>query len=522
MLDAIIKNGTIIDGSGEKRYVSDIGIKDGKIVEIGNNIDIKSKKIIDATNLIVAPGFIESHGHTDIGNIDYPINKMDQGITTEITGHCGFSNHPYTVEGKENVIKTLSYLGEPFSHEESSRNFKEYYLRRDQVGLKYNFAALVGMGTLRAGVIGLENREATDEEINKMAELLEKELEMGAIGLSLGLIYLPGCFSTPKEVEALAAVLAKHNKVMTVHMRDEADKFLESIDEMIKIADKFKIKVMVSHIKAVLPRNWGKVKKALDKMKAARSKGVDIWADSYFSPYITTTIMSLLPRWAISGSIEGVRKRLNTPEDRVKITKFINENFIKVLHTGVYPFGMTSEKFEKFNSTPIHEISQKLNLDPIEVVYEILENEDGTLVLSAGASEEDIKETVKESFVLVGSDAMPHEDDSAEYSNPRDFGTFPGFIRKFVRDEKLLSLEEAIMRMTKLTAEFYSLPNRGELKEGYCADIIIFDEEKISEGNSIKKPVKFNKGIRYLMINGEVQMKDHEHFKKNVGSVILN
>lgn len=522
MYDIIIKGGTIIDGTGAERYKSDIGIKEGKIKCIGDLADERAERVIDAHEKIVAPGFIDGHSHSDMGNIKYPVNKISQGITTEVIGNCGFSNYPFSEKGRDNVMSMLSYfVSPPYNHEDLYRDYSDYCEEKNQEGMSYNFASMIGFGTLRAEVVGLDNRPATDSEIKQMCKLLDDELSKGAIGLSIGLVYLPQLYSTTEEINRLAAVLKKHDKCMAAHVRGEGDTLIQAVDEVISICKNNQIRLIISHLKAIGTQNWGKLEEVIRKIDEARAEGFDVMADCYYYECSATSIMTILPQWSIAGSVQGIRDTLEDEEKRLAIRDYFEREEIWPLEfvKQIIIYNL-SKKYKKFNARTLEEISDELKKDIVDTVFELIRNEDSVLILGNTQSEKDFDFCVEKPYVMVGSDANPHDEGDTSYCNPRDWGAFPHFINRYVNEKRVLSLEEAIKKMAGVTAKCYRLKGRGELHVGNYADIIVFDEKSFKEGNSYHCPAKESTGLEYVIINGIVQFEKGYYLKKDIGQLL--
>ena len=516
MFDLIIKKGSIVDGTGKEMFRGDIAVKDGKIISIGDLEESEAKAYIEAKGLIVSPGFIESHGHAEIFPVSFPANKIRQGVTTEIIGHCGVSLYPYTKEGAGNVRKMFE-MADPSVVDLQQKDLETYFTNLENNGVSYNCATLIGYGTLRAGVVGLENREATKSEIEEMKRLLENDMRHGALGMSTGIEYFPQCFCAKEELIELAKVVAKYDGVYATHMRNENDYLIESVEEAIEIAEKSRAKLMICHLKALKKPNWGKVKKAIELIKEARNRGVDVWCDSYFYPLCASTLAYIMPKWALEGGLDELAKRLKNEDTKEKITKELSDIDFKE----VFVFNLCSEKNKKFNGENIETISAVLGETPYETYFRLFIEEKGILAVFRLVSEEDMDHLAKFEYALVGSDAFPHADNTTQkFCHPRDYGTFPRFIRKYVKDEKIISLEEAIRKMTKLTADFYGIPKRGSIEVGNYADFTIFNLDDLKDNATIKQPAQYNEGIEYVIINGKIQLEQDDYKKENVGQIV--
>lgn len=522
MFDLIIKNGTIIDGTGRERFVGDIAVKDGKIIEIGDLSNYESKEDIDAEGLIISPGFIDSHSHSDLFSLSmpFPANKIRQGITTEVVGHCGLSPYPFKKEATGNVNRYLGFGMMDKIVDEEYNDVEKYFTKLRDKGLGYNYIALVGHGTLRASVVGLGNNSPTDDEMDEMKELLDTAMKQGAIGMSTGLGYLPGCFSTTEELIELSKVVAKYNGIYATHLRNQNKYLIESVKEAIEIGEKSGAKVIISHLKAFGRENWGKVEEAIKLIKEARDRSVDVICDFY--PYIAseTTITSILPDWANEGGIRKMLTRLMDEEAKQRIIKEMSAR--KIEFDNIIISNLREEKNKKFIGKDLENISEILNKSPYEALFQLLIEEKGFIMsVNKGMCDEDIRTLVNFDYALLGSDAMPYaEDYPVDYCHPRNYGTFPKFIRKYVKEEKLISLEESIRRMTKSTADFYCIPNRGSIEVGNFGDFVIFNFDELQDNATIKEPMLNNEGIKYVILGGTIQLEHGNYKKEKVGNVL--
>ncbi|MCK4260182.1 MAG: D-aminoacylase [Halanaerobiales bacterium] len=521
MYDLMIENGYIIDGTENSGYIADIGILNKRIVSIGNLKSESAEKKIDATNKVVSPGFIDIHSHSDFNILNAPFesNKIFQGITTEVTGHCGYSLFPVTKESlphfelllKSNNIKlNIDWL-----------SAKDCLNKVDLQGIGVNFLSLVGHGILRMLVMGFQARKASEEEVEKMKKLLVEVMEDGAYGLSTGLGYPPGCFADTSELIELAKVVKRYDGVFTCHLRDQGDHLIESVKEIIKVAEESGVAVDISHIKSMGKKNWGKVKEALELVEEARKRGVNIICDFY--PYIGTNepLISLLPKWMHEGGNEKLIERL-------KDEKILKDLEIEMREkdadywSSIIIAEVKSEKNKSLEGMTVAEVSDLWDKKPIHTVCELLLVEYCSVsVICKVTCEEDLKYVAKKPFIAIGTDGFALPDNIYDYKgHPRNFGTFPRFLGKLIREEGVATLEEGIRRITSLPAIFLGIKERGLLKEGMYADIVIFDDEKISDRGTYENPGQYPEGIDYVIVNGNVQIENGNYNRKSCGKVL--
>jgi len=487
--DILIRNGKIIDGTGNSWFYGDVAMKDGKIVAIGKLKDPTAKKIIDAKGMIVAPGFIDVHGHIEGGIFENPTagNYIYDGVTTVVTGNCGGS----------------------------ADDLKKFFLRIDSLKPSINVASLVGHNTVRRQVMGLDNRLATPEEQKKMEELVAKAMQEGAVGLSTGLIYLPGMYSNTEEVIGLAKSAAKYNGVYASHIRNEESKVVDAINEAINIGKQANIPVQISHFKVSHRANWGRSKETLPLIEAARREGYDVTIDQYPYTASSTNLGVRLPDWAMAGGQDSLKKRIQDPVQHKKIIDDMLTQLKEYKYKN-YSYAVVANHSADttLNGKNISEINKLKGRKPkareeAETILDMM-MAGGAQMVYHGMDEDDVRYFMKYPFNMVGADAgvptmgknMPH---------PRAYGTNARVLGKYVRDEKVITLEEAIRRMTSLAAQKFQLKDRGLLKEGYAADIVIFNETEVNDKATFENPHQYSVGFKYVLVNGQLIMDEGKH-----------
>lgn len=523
--DLIIKNGYILDGTGRKAYHGDIGICKDKICFLKKSDFKKSGSegvsIIDAKNMIITPGFIDVHSHSEFTVLaDNRLEgKIFQGITTEINGNCGLSAAPLIGE----VIEYRKREVDEFNIRERWQSLREYFEILNKKGLYINFATLVGHGNIRGSIIGYKNKKASKTQLNKMKELLSDAINDGAIGMSTGLIYPPGVFATTGEIIELNKVI--NNFIYTSHIRSEGDTLLESIEEIIEIGKNSNIQVHVSHIKSSWRRNWWKIDEAIRMINKARKYGLNITCDRY--PYIasSTDLDVLLPSNLYS---LGVLKEIKRLKNR-NVRRMIREELIKKhgnmdFFNDIYISCVSKEKNKWMEGRSIREIADKEKNDPFEVLINILIEEE--LKVSAiffSMSEDNLLKILKLPYSVIGTDSSGRSFDGPTCKgkpHPRGFGTFPRFLGKYIRDKGIMDLNDAIYKITYLPAKIFNLKGRGIIKEGAYADIVIFDYKKIKDNADYQKPFTKPSGIYCVIVNGEPVLYDGELTGKKPGKIL--
>jgi N-acyl-D-amino-acid deacylase len=518
--DIVIKKGILVDGSGNPWYNADVGIKDGKIKSIGK-INEDGKEVIEADGLVVAPGFIDTHSHSDLMLLVEPeaMPKIMQGITTEIIGQDGLGEAPIREDVLDDWRKYLSGLNGDPDVEWNWKNFGEYLKALDLALPATNIAALVGHGNLRLLAMGMENRSPTLSEMNEMKKLLADSMKEGAFGLSTGLIYPPCVYANSEELSELCKVAMRYGGIFFVHMRNEGSMLLESINEVVEVGRNSGIPVHISHFKASGEPNWGKTKYALEALEIARSDYIDVTIDQY--PYVagSTFLSSLLPVWAHEGGTERMLERLKDGYTRKKIAVDISskERGPNWGWKNILVVSVKTEKNRIFEGETMESIANKRMQPPLEALFDIiLEEENAATMVSFNMSEEDVKIVMTSPLQMVCTDGIalgkPH---------PRAYGSFPRILGRYVK-EGVLRLEEAIKKMTSLPAQTMGLFDRGMIKPGMIADITIFNPETILDTATYKDSIRFPKGIEYVIVNGELTVKKGTYTGKRNGVVLRN
>ena len=472
-LDILIRNGSVLDGSGSPAINIDVGISGDRIVLIGNSAGKRARREIDARGLIVAPGFIDPHTHTleDLSDPKRSRNEnyLMQGVTTVITGNDG--------GGPVQIGATLE--------------------KWQQQGIGTNAALLIGQGAVRREVMGMSDAAPTAEQLDRMKAMVDRAMKQGAIGMSTGLYYAPGSYSTTEEVIALAKVAAADGGYYDSHMRDESSYsigLLGSIRETIRIGKEAGIPVHISHIKALGKDVWGQSAEVIRLVRAARVEGVKITADQY--PYTasgSSVTASLVPRWAEVGGSAALLKRIDDPTARPRLIVDMTKNLER--RGGAESLLITRSANQQIIGKTLGKIAKERNESPIDAAFEIVKA-GGAGVASFNMQEDDVKNFMREGWVMTGSDGSE--------GHPRKYGTFPRKLRKYVFDEQVVTLPFAMRSSTSLTAETLGLKDRGLLKTGYFADVVVFDPKTIDERATYEHPEVLSTGVRYLLVNGKL------------------
>ena len=530
MYDIIIKNGKIVDGTGNPWFCGDIGIKDGKILKVGRLNSADSERLIDAKNCIISPGFIDMHSHSDLAPFINPYmeSKVRQGVTTEVVGNCGFSAAPLNDFLREELQKTSPMLREA-NVKLDWTSMAEYMESVEKNGVSLNIAPLVGHGTIRAFVLGYEKRKPTETELEEMKQVLAQAMKDGAFGMSTGLIYPPSCYADTEEIIELCKVVASYGGFYASHIRGEEHQLLTSVREAIEIGEKAKFSVEISHHKASGKANWGKVKESLKIMEEARNRGIDVTCDVY--PYTAGSfgLDSLLPPHAHEEGVEKLIEKLKNPEFRQKLKdemKKGTDNWRSAAEVLGWDNIMIAycKGHPEYEGKTISEIVKEKNIDPFDFVFNLIIEETASVsVVLFSMSEEDMKTVLKSSFSMVGSDSSARATYgilSAGKPHPRAYGTFPRVLGRYVREEKILTFQEAIRKMTSFPAQKLGLKDRGLIREGMWADIAIFNPEKIIDKATFTNPHQYPEGIEYVIVNGKIVIEKGKHTKEKPGKIL--
>ncbi len=497
--DLVISNARILDGTGNSWYWGSIEVGGGKITRISKTRlpSTNASRVIDAKGLIVCPGFIDVHGHIEGGVFERPTadNYIFDGVTSVVTGNCG---------GAAEDIS--AFLG-----------------RIDSMRTSINVATLAGHNTIRREVMGQGNRQATAEEMKQMEALMAKAMQDGAVGLSTGLIYLPGMYANTEEIVNLAKVAANYGGVYATHMRNEGLKVTEAIDEALTIGKQANIPVQISHFKVAGNASWNKSPVTLDMVKKARLEGYDVTIDQYPYTASSTNLATQIPDWALEGGLDSLRERIKDKKTRETIKKEMKASKqngkVKSFSYAVVANYASDTTLNGLNISQINKLKgRKATLvNEAETILQMLEKGNAQMVFHS-MNETDVQYFVRYPFNMPAADGgvisgrgMPH---------PRGYGTNARFLARYVREMKLVSLEEAVRRMTSLPAQKFGLKDRGQLREGMAADILIMDEHTVKDMATFEQPHQFSIGIPYVIVNGKVVVDNGKHTGERSGNAL--
>jgi dihydroorotase/N-acyl-D-amino-acid deacylase len=527
--DLLIRGGRVVDGSGRPAYTADVAIKGDRIVKIGNLSQATAARVIDARSLVIAPGFIDMLGQSETYLLIDPRanSKVMMGVTTEITGE-GESIAPIN----DRQIKEQEDFLRRFNLTIDWRTLAEYFKRLEKQGSGVNLGTFVGATQVREYVIGYDDRPPTSQELDQMKKLVAEAMRDGALGLSTSLQYVPARFAKTDELVELAKVAHQYGGIYATHQRSEANTIDASLDEVFEIAQKAQIPVEIWHLKTAYKKNWGRMAHVLTRIKQARDRGLDVTADIY--PYIagSTALSACLPPWALEGGTEKMLNRLRDPQTRQRLKKEIAEEQTEWENiylgsggpSGVLIGAVVNRELESLQGKRISEIAERQKKDPLDVVFDLILADHGqTGAIYFMMSEADMRAAMQSPFVSFCTDSGARATDgplAGSKSHPRGWGSYPRILGRYVRDEKLLSLETAVHKMTGAPAARVGLRERGLIKEGMFADITVFDPAKVIDRATFESPNQYPAGIEYVLVNGKISVDKGQRTPALAGRVL--
>ncbi len=525
MYDVLITGGTVIDGTGAPGVVADVAIEGDRIAAIGDLGGASAARRIDAAGHVVAPGFIDTHAHSEISLVARPDApaKTRQGVTTEVVGNCGFSAFPLADATRESA----RHFARPvLGHGEIEWDWSDaagYFSRLEREGLGVNVATLIGHGTLRNAVLGFEKRAPTAQELDSMRALLDEGMKQGAFGLSTGLCYPPGVFAATDELVALCGVVADNAGLYVTHLRDQADHLEESVAEALEIGERAGVPVLVSHHKAAGRRNWGKTERTLAMLDRADRSGLKTWSDVY--PYIAgqSTIISVLPPWCVEGGLDLLLGRLTDPALRARIAREFEtglpdwENRAQAVGwDNIILSSVVTDANRDLLGLSVQAAAQRRGKSTIDFLLDLIVEERGSVGrLTVQCCEEDMLKVLTHQRTMIGTDGM-----DVENPHPRQYGCFPRVLGEYVREQKALSLEGAVHKMTGLPASVFGFSDSGLLKAGLRADVVVFDPATIRDVGTFESPSHHPEGISWVFVGGVPAVADGRSTGKRGGRVL--
>jgi N-acyl-D-amino-acid deacylase len=508
--DLVITNGHIIDGTGSPWYSGDIGIREGRIAAIGNLAAAPRRRTIDAAGKVVAPGFIDLLGQSEMTILVDPRlpSKIYQGITTEITGE-GDSIAPLT----DALIRANHSGYDHYKITPDWRTFRQYFARLEKQGMGINLASYVGATTVRTIVLGEEDKQPTPEQLEQMKALVRDAMKDGVVGVSTALEYAPAPYAKTEELIALATEAGKFGGIYSTHMRDESNSVLDAIDEALRIGREARVPVEIWHIKVAGKNNWGRMPEVVAKINAARAAGADVAADTYAYTAWYNDFSAFIPAWAHEGGSAKLVERLKDPATRERIRKDMltpskdwDNEWQEIPGPEAVMIGVAQNpKLVPLQGKRLSEIAKLWSKDPMDALFDFLIEDPFADVAVFGMSQPDVTLALQQPWVAIDNDSSGTSPDGIlgqEHPHPRAYGTFPRILRKYVREEKALTLEDAIRKFSALPAQRLRLSDRGVLKAGMWADVVVFDPATVRDLATFDNPNQLSEGMEYVLVNG--------------------
>ena len=521
MLDVLFSGGLVADGSGSPLIKVNVGIENNSLVI--TNSDLPAKEKIDIAGQILAPGFIDIHTHSDLTLLSNPLaqSKIRQGVTTEVIGNCGYGVAPNPYSERENPLRSgLAFIDVDPAIDWNWRTQSDFMRVLQNNGISLNVATLIGHIPIHTAIAGFGEKIASPQEISRMKDLLRENLASGAFGFSTGLNLTPVSYASEDELVALGEAVAEFDGIFAIHMREYGNNLMKSIEEIIRIAERSKARIQVSHLVALGERNWGRVKEAFSRIEEANASGCEINADVY--PYIAGScpLSQILPDWSQEGGDEQMRIRLKDGKVRQKIKA-------RWIEIGIvwenYQIASVFPEFQHLVGKRITEISSEVNQAPDDLALELLSEMGHALAIIAfGRNEIDVRTVFAHPLAMVGSDGLsldPNGPTGIGVPHPRSYGTFPRVLSRYVGSDQI-SIERAIQISTSVPAKKLRIPDRGLIKNGFKADLVIFDPVKISDRATYEDPHQFPTGVNYVVVNGEIVIKNGDHMGTTPGEVL--
>jgi len=533
--DLIISQGSIVDGSGRRAFVADVGIAHGSIVGVGDLERAIAGETIAARGLTVIPGIIDCHAHSDLTLLADPRGQsmIQQGITTQLSGQCGLGVFPVRPEHRDELAAAVSFITAPV--EWTWQSAEEYLQALDRARPAYSAATMVGHGSLRAFAMGFENREPTDDELRAMQNALRESLDAGCFGLSFGFEYAPGFYAEDREVLALLQVVAERRKLVSVHTRSQADEFTEAIAEVADLCMRAGagLRLQIDHLKRSGMRCWGTMDEPLALIESLREGGLDIAYDVY--PYVAGSkhLAGSLPAWVHDGGHAAMLERIAQPQTRERLRaeheKYLagerdhnpfELDFDRILITDV-----RTEANASAVGRTLDEVADERGEDPADAYLNLLIEEDGHVsAVFFSMNEDDMRQALAHPLGCIATDGLAFAPEGPAHlgnPHPRSYGTYPRLLGKYVRDERVLGLEEAVRKCTSWPAERMGLTDRGRIARGLRADLVIFDHRRIIDTATYEEPHQFPRGIEYVLIGGKIAVEARRQNTERYGGALL-
>ena len=508
MTTLVIRGATVIDGSGAPGVRADVAVRDGRIAAIGAELPTAGAQVIDAKGKVVSPGFIDIHSHSDntVFVNDAFESALHMGVTLVVCGNCGGSSAPVKGLAAEELDRALEVL----DARRTWSTFAEYAQACDDARPAINLCSFVGHGTLRKCVMGAADRAPSRGELDDMKALLARAMDEGAIGLASGLIYPPSAYGTTDELAALCTVVAERGGLYASHIRNEGERLLEAVEENLEIGRRSNVRVQLSHHKASGPKNWGRVKRSTAKIEAAREAGLDVQADQYPYTASSTGLAVTIPNWVHEGGRLALCERLKDAAVRARI----RDEYVETGRNWDRIVIARARRRPEYSGRTVAELAGEAGKDPLEWTCDaLIEHEGDVAIVHHSMNEDDVRYVMAKPYVSIGSDSSanaPYGPLSFGKPHPRSYGTFPRVLGRYARDEQVVTLEDAVRKMTSLTAKHLRLAGRGEITIGAWADLVVFDPERVRDTATYEDPHRYPEGIEYVVVNGGVALEAGE------------
>jgi N-acyl-D-amino-acid deacylase len=518
MLDMLIRGGTVLDGTGRLRYVADVGVTGSRIEAVGDLSQAEAREVLDAGGLCVSPGFIDMHTHSELSLMEdgRGQSKVRQGVTTELVGHCGLSPYPFKGHYRSISPARSAYSGE--IEEIDWTDLAGYAARINRQGTSVHVAPLVGHGSIRTAVMGYEDRKPTAEELEQMRRLLSTALEQGAFGLSAGLTVVPGSYADTDEMVALAEVVASHGRIVDIHGRFWAGWHFKAAEEAVEISRRAGAAVQVAHLAIIDARYWTQAERLAGILGAAAESSVDVTFDVY--PYVAagTGLSQMLPGWVQEGGLEQTLSRMRDPQTRRRLLEDVNKGWFHGIPWAWETFVIVSPGpagDRTWMGRSIQQIAEEWDVHPSEAYLRLIElSGDSIQVVVFNRTEEDMQHFLKHPLSMVGSDGNAIAVDGPRAKvlvHPRYYGAHARVLGRYVRELGVLSLEQAVLKMSTRPAARLGLRDRGKIAAGYVADLTLFDPQTVSDRATFERPHQYAVGVPHVMVNGTWVVRDGEH-----------
>jgi N-acyl-D-amino-acid deacylase len=529
--DLVVRGGMVLDGTGGPPFRADLGIIGDTIAALGDIDPAQGSRVLDAAGLMVSPGFIDIHTHSDGSILRYPTadSRVMQGVTTEITGNCGGSAAPRAPEeagAGPGIAAPPADAIRVSGARPGWTDVGSYFQVLEEEGISVNHALLLGQGTLRQAVAGSHDRALTPDEMATVLRMVEEGMDQGAVGISTGLEYVPGRFTPTEEIVAMARAVARRGGLYNTHIRNEEAFLLEAVDEALRIGRETGVRVQIAHLKAAGMPNWGKQVAALDLIVGARTAGVNVLADAYPYTAYSTGLTIFMPAWAMDGGWEALARRLDDPGQRARIRAEVLQRVL--LDPGAFHLIVISSVRTEGNRPLVglnmEEIAEARREDPVDALLRLLVEEGGSVsFIGHGMSPENVEMVLAHPLVMIGSDGSsmaPPEEPARSRPHPRSYGTFPRVLGHYARDRRLFDLPTAVRKMTSMPADQVGIRDRGRIARGKKADLVVFDPPAVRDEATFDDPHRFPTGLLHVLVNGAVVVEGGRHTGTRPGRVV--